>query len=76
MVELNIKLLIFFKKIEEINIISVSFIKIISLLNKNGKNNVFYPKTGRVLREYNIQWTLVLCFRVCCKKEEVRLGAI
>ena len=73
MVELKIKLLIFFKKIEEINRF---FYQIISLLNKNGKNSVFYPKTVRVLREYRIQWMLVLCFCVCCEKEEVRLGAI
>ena len=57
MVELNIELLIFFKKIEEINILSVSFIKIISLLNKNVKKGVLYPKSGRVLREYKIQRT-------------------
>ena len=76
MVEQNIKLSIFFKKIEEINILSVSFIKINNLLNKNGKNSVFYPKYRRVLEEYKIQRTLVICFRVCCKKEKVRLGAI
>ena len=44
MVELNIALLIFYKKIEEINVKSVSFIKIISLLNKNVKKKCFLPQ--------------------------------
>ena len=46
MVELNIELLIVFKKIEEINIQSVSFIEIINLLNKNGKKVFSTPKRG------------------------------
>ena len=64
----------FFKKFYKISIPSVSFIVIDRLLDKNGKNSIFYAKIRRVLEESKIQRTLVICFRVWCKKEKVRLG--
>ena len=68
MVELNMELLIFFKKVEDKNIQSTSFIKIISLLNTKRQKYCFLTQ--------NREGAERLCFRVCCKKEGVRLGEI
>ena len=76
MVNRNSSWLKFFKNFYKISIPSVSFIVIDRLLDKNGKNSVFYTKFRRVLEESKIQRTLVICFRVWCKKEKVRLDAI
>ena len=76
MVNRNSSWLKVFKNFYKISTPSVSFIVIDRLLDKNGKNSVFYTKFRRVLEESKIQRTLVICFRVWCKKEKVRLDAI